>query len=124
MSDTRVATNDPVFFLHHAYIDKMWDDWQMLDEQQRVRDYNGASIQSRLPGYGNTRVADVMSNRQQMCVRYQPPSQSVVAIREQEEEESIVPQATVTGTNLWLLGQRRMDPAKFTLMEQEFMSHC
>ncbi|MCB5165749.1 tyrosinase family protein [Streptomyces bambusae] len=30
---TGVSPNDPVFWLHHAYIDKLWADWQKLHPQ-------------------------------------------------------------------------------------------
>jgi tyrosinase len=27
------SPNDPVFFLHHCYVDKIWADWQALQKQ-------------------------------------------------------------------------------------------
>ena len=32
---TGVSPNDPVFWLHHAFIDKLWADWQRLDALAR-----------------------------------------------------------------------------------------
>lgn len=33
MSQVPVAPNDPVFFLNHAYVDKLWADWQLANPQ-------------------------------------------------------------------------------------------
>jgi len=37
------APNDPVFFLHHAQIDKLWWAWQQQDLPKRGNEYNGPS---------------------------------------------------------------------------------
>ena len=29
MATLEEAANDPLFYVHHAYIDKLWTDWQM-----------------------------------------------------------------------------------------------
>ncbi|KAA1103595.1 hypothetical protein PGTUg99_001615 [Puccinia graminis f. sp. tritici] len=35
------AANEPLFFLHHAHIDKLWADWQRQDWKNRKRAYHG-----------------------------------------------------------------------------------
>ncbi|KAK1842747.1 tyrosinase central domain containing protein [Colletotrichum chrysophilum] len=37
------ATNDPVFFLHHAQVDRLWWLWQDHDPKGRLREYFGPS---------------------------------------------------------------------------------
>ncbi|KAJ1979975.1 hypothetical protein H4R34_002621 [Dimargaris verticillata] len=38
--DSRYAPNDLLFFLHHAYMDKLWDEWMQM-EPTRYTEYNG-----------------------------------------------------------------------------------
>ncbi|KAF6800328.1 tyrosinase central domain containing protein [Colletotrichum sojae] len=35
------APNDPVFFLHHTQVDRLWWMWQMRDPVTRFREYHG-----------------------------------------------------------------------------------
>ncbi|KAH9909712.1 putative tyrosinase [Xylariomycetidae sp. FL2044] len=37
------APNDPIFFLHHAQIDRLWWQWQSRDLEARVTAYDGPS---------------------------------------------------------------------------------
>ncbi|RKP09208.1 hypothetical protein THASP1DRAFT_14565, partial [Thamnocephalis sphaerospora] len=37
---TMISPNDPVFFFHHAFIDKLWADWQAYSPS-RANDYGG-----------------------------------------------------------------------------------
>ncbi|KAK9722824.1 hypothetical protein K7432_002363 [Basidiobolus ranarum] len=37
------SANDPIFFLHHAYIDKIWADWQK-SHPQKSNDYSGTNL--------------------------------------------------------------------------------
>jgi tyrosinase len=63
------SPNDPLFFLHHAMIDKTWEDWQRLGRT----DYPYNRRQT-LPVYQNVRVSDLLDTRQgRYCVRYAPP---------------------------------------------------
>lgn len=41
------SPNDPVFFLHHSFVDKIWADWQF---KQRVRDPGGSPYYSPRSG--------------------------------------------------------------------------
>ena len=64
---TMYAPNDPIFWLHRAYIDKLWDDWQRLKPAQ-ANAVNGTLADRRthmtgttsIPHY-NSRVQDVLS---------------------------------------------------------------
>lgn len=35
------SPNDPLFFLHHAAIDRLWTLWQEQDKPNRVKDFSG-----------------------------------------------------------------------------------
>lgn len=62
MPSSVYAANEPLFFLHHAHIDKLWVDWQRRDWNNRKRAYHGnnirgdqtedASLNDRMPFLG------------------------------------------------------------------------
>jgi len=35
------SPNDPIFFLHHTQLDRLWWKWQQIDPQRRLMDYHG-----------------------------------------------------------------------------------
>ena len=41
MGDPIDSCNDPLFFLHHAYLDKLWWEWQMAKYPYRLTDMGG-----------------------------------------------------------------------------------
>jgi len=74
MPSSVYAANEPLFFLHHCHIDRLWSDWQRRDWANRRRAYHGnnvrgdqtedASIYDELPFLGlggrNPTVLQVM----------------------------------------------------------------
>ncbi|GKT58439.1 tyrosinase-like protein [Colletotrichum tofieldiae] len=74
------APNDPIFYLHHAQLDRVWWLWQMRDKKNRVHDYGGTgdrgnvSLADILPLAGlekDVAVTDIMdTERGEMCYRY------------------------------------------------------
>ncbi|KAJ1918234.1 hypothetical protein IWQ60_007552 [Tieghemiomyces parasiticus] len=68
--NTRYAPNDVLFFLHHAYIDKLWNDWMAMDlSGKRYSEYNGqfkdgspAAPTDIIRGYDQIRVVDVIDS--------------------------------------------------------------
>ena len=34
--DTYSSPSDPVFFMHHANVDRIWHDWQITDRKNRL----------------------------------------------------------------------------------------
>ncbi|KAI8869986.1 Di-copper centre-containing protein [Ramicandelaber brevisporus] len=48
---TMASPNDPAFFFHHAFIDKLWDDWMQADIGRRQWDYAGRNFQGRPANY-------------------------------------------------------------------------
>ncbi|KAI9227334.1 MAG: hypothetical protein DHS80DRAFT_5662, partial [Piptocephalis tieghemiana] len=67
------SPNDPLFFMHHAFVDLQWHEWQRISPQNFYSFngiYNGrrVNLRSPVPGY-NTIVQDTMDiNR--FCYRY------------------------------------------------------
>ncbi|KAJ1302867.1 hypothetical protein OPQ81_003167 [Rhizoctonia solani] len=51
LSNPSTSPNDPLFFLHHANLDRIWDKWQRKSSQNAVA-YGGGSVQS-LNDYDN-----------------------------------------------------------------------
>lgn len=43
MSDFWASPEDPVFFLHHGMLDRLWTKWQDIDPSTRRYQYNGTS---------------------------------------------------------------------------------
>ncbi|KAF7324633.1 Tyrosinase central domain-containing protein [Mycena kentingensis (nom. inval.)] len=43
MADRYSSPGDPVFYLHHAFLDKIWWDWVQMDSASRITDVSGRS---------------------------------------------------------------------------------
>jgi len=68
------SPNDPLFHLHHAFVDKLWFDWQQMD-RARETEYNGvnrdgqrAAITDQLPSL-HAQVKDALSV-ESLCYTY------------------------------------------------------
>ena len=72
---------DPIFYLHHAQLDRIWYLWQQRDKMNRVHDYGGEALGGSnvtltdvLPLAGLDRdvtVQDIMDTEAgEMCYRY------------------------------------------------------
>ncbi|KAL7275943.1 hypothetical protein RUND412_001100 [Rhizina undulata] len=46
MSNTISSPNDPLFWLHHAFVDRIWWDWQRINITNRLQDISGFTIRS------------------------------------------------------------------------------
>ncbi len=44
MVNTQLSPGDPVFFLHHTYLDSLWWRWQSMDLPNRLTDMGGPNI--------------------------------------------------------------------------------
>ncbi|KAI1861852.1 hypothetical protein JX265_009355 [Neoarthrinium moseri] len=44
MNDPTFSPGDPIFYLHHSYLDKLWWEWQKLDYPARLHDMAGPNI--------------------------------------------------------------------------------
>ncbi|CAG8954776.1 hypothetical protein HYFRA_00004701 [Hymenoscyphus fraxineus] len=38
------SSNDPLFYLHHAQVDRLWSMWQQQDPDVRMREYSGKDV--------------------------------------------------------------------------------
>ncbi|KAJ1675362.1 hypothetical protein EV182_001422 [Spiromyces aspiralis] len=76
-----ISTNDPIFFLHHAMVDKVWYDWQLMGEDsKRFHEYNGidrtrsnvtVNPTDPLPEYTHLSVSDVLNPMGDLlCYKY------------------------------------------------------
>ncbi|CAD6442792.1 2d33d938-1230-4a59-9b30-9b90f88d4d87 [Sclerotinia trifoliorum] len=70
------APNDPVFFLHHTQLDRMWWQWQQRDPQRRLFQYSRDShVINEMFKFGDfapdRKVSDIMSTETALlCYRY------------------------------------------------------
>lgn len=75
------STNDPIFFLHHAMIDRVWWLWQQQNPSVRNADYSGVEYANQpatldsimyMSGFAPDRVVrDFMTtNNNDLCYRY------------------------------------------------------
>lgn len=84
---TSLLSTDPVFFLHHTQVDRLWWIWQQRDPEKRLSEFNGpakdflegdnsshSSLTDILPMAGLVEdkiVADVLDTNQKfLCYRY------------------------------------------------------
>jgi len=86
LEDFHSSPNDPVFFIHHAMIDRVWSVWQYLDIEQRQNEIAGTSTLDNSPASpvmslsdsldfglvgGNQVFGDLMSTYEgRFCYRY------------------------------------------------------
>lgn len=64
---TAASPNDPVFWLHHAFVDKLWADWQARNPQAGYlpasRTQNVIDLRGVLPPWNNVTPADMLDHR-------------------------------------------------------------
>jgi Common central domain of tyrosinase len=78
MSLLNGSPNDPLFWLFHAYIDKIWADWQNAHPSLALTSYGGPNaegsagrLSDTLPGFGTDTVRSIMDTRSSgLCYAY------------------------------------------------------
>ena len=50
MLDVSLSPGDPVFWLHHTYLDKLWWEWQSLNLSSRLTDLSGPNVDPIMSG--------------------------------------------------------------------------
>ncbi|KAJ3231399.1 hypothetical protein HDU81_003785 [Chytriomyces hyalinus] len=71
MTDASVSPEDPIFYFHHANVDRLYDAWQRRGKS-RITSYNGGSINSKLPGLSPVTIIQSMKGiGTSWCIRYQ-----------------------------------------------------
>lgn len=58
MQDFHSSPNDPIFFLHHAMVDRIWAIWQALDSETRQNAISGTSTLNNSPPSPNMELSD------------------------------------------------------------------
>jgi tyrosinase len=56
MADASASPADPIFYLHHANLDRVWWSWQSRDIKNRLVDISGPIL---LAEYNNTQGGNV-----------------------------------------------------------------
>ena len=70
----RRSADDPIFFLHHAFIDKLWADWQFKGPEY-LNLYHWARNNSLMPGESTPQqVYNLLQQPQCVGVSYQSPA--------------------------------------------------
>jgi hypothetical protein len=97
MVDLSSSPNDIVFFLHHAFVDKLFADWQNTNEENQYKGNRNAMLNMHSAGrvIGNRRVRDVLRT-QDWCYSY---SNGVIPLAntpdDDEPDEPDVPEPTL-----------------------------
>ena len=105
MGNPDISPNDPVFFLHHAFVDKLWNDYQQYPGKRR--EYNAiagtVTLNDRTAAW-NVTVGEMFARDN--CVSYESSQRSAPASRQlrrrirslarqkQESDEDIIAGAT------------------------------
>lgn len=58
MSDTFSSPGDPIFFLHHAQIDRLWSIWQRFDPSKRQHAISGTGTFFNYPPSPEAKITD------------------------------------------------------------------
>eukprot|EP00172_Hildenbrandia_rubra_P003837 Plantae.Rhodophyta-Hildenbrandia_rubra.ctg6670.p3 GENE.Plantae.Rhodophyta-Hildenbrandia_rubra.ctg6670~~Plantae.Rhodophyta-Hildenbrandia_rubra.ctg6670.p3 ORF type:complete len:424 (-),score=74.81 Plantae.Rhodophyta-Hildenbrandia_rubra.ctg6670:2665-3936(-) len=79
MGSTVTSPNDPIFYLHHAFVDKVWNEFQKLPGKSRLYDgtHRGApvSLSDTTPAWSGT-MRDFFDRDR--CVVYEQPTRAGV----------------------------------------------
>jgi tyrosinase len=64
MLDITCSPGDPIFFLHHSNLDRLWWEWQSMDLQARLVDLGGQNVPTAdyISGQGLYNVTDSWLN--------------------------------------------------------------
>src|SRR4029077_13059765 len=84
-----VAANDPIFYEHHANIDRMWSCWQHAHPTEPPGDWQnqsfsfvdetGAKVTRQVKDFLDTKALGYVYDNDSNCTRTAPPPQVVVA---------------------------------------------
>jgi Common central domain of tyrosinase/Polyphenol oxidase middle domain len=85
-----VAANDPIFYEHHANIDRMWSCWQHAHPDEKPGDWqneefsmvdeNGALKKRTVKDFLDTRALGYMYDNEDKCTRTPSPTPVAVAV--------------------------------------------
>jgi hypothetical protein len=82
-----VAANDPIFYNHHANIDRMWSCWHYAHPDEKPGDWqneefslvdeNGGLVKRQVKDFLDTKVLGYMYDNDSNCTRTPPPKTAV-----------------------------------------------
>jgi hypothetical protein len=119
-----VAANDPIFYEHHANIDRMWSCWQHAHPNERPGDWqneefsfvdeNGAKVTRVVKDFLDTKALGYVYDNESKCTRAAPPQiaaaqtgvpeQAVAALASTAQPVQLNP--TTTSVDLSIPGPR------------------
>jgi len=101
LMSTMMAPSDPFFWLHHAMVDKVWDDWQRLprrvgrgrnaqwEDEALMQSYSSNEEAVLSPQWPNTVVRDAFDLRRQMGSCYSPlPRDNAKGMSAEEKQQN------------------------------------
>ncbi|KAI8612372.1 hypothetical protein BC830DRAFT_1083412 [Chytriomyces sp. MP71] len=74
MTDITLSPNDPLFWMHHAFVDYLWWRWQQA-HPLKANDYDGKDLHSKMKGLQSGTVQRALS-LQSWCIVYEPYSKA------------------------------------------------
>jgi tyrosinase len=69
------SSGDPLFFMHHGFVDKMWADWQAKDSQKRLKDISGLNAQDPAIGF-----SEFPGDMEEESTMWGHPSATILAV--------------------------------------------
>lgn len=61
LEDFHSSPNDPLFYLHHGMIDRIWTAWQYMDLENRLDAISGTSTLQNSPPSANMTLSDTLT---------------------------------------------------------------
>jgi tyrosinase len=100
-----VAANDPIFYKHHANIDRMWSCWQHAHPNEKPGDWQnqqfsfvdekGALVTRPMKDFLNTKALGYMYDNESNCTRTPAPK---IAVAQAAQREQAAPAAAKSST--------------------------
>ncbi|KAI9202564.1 uncharacterized protein BJ171DRAFT_513436 [Polychytrium aggregatum] len=91
MSHLNTSPKDPLFFFHHANVDRFWSNWQSYDNYRRQFAY-ASSTSDKLVEFTTVTVASVLDHQNSLCYSYQPPASGFEAQSEPAQTQEALPE--------------------------------
>jgi tyrosinase len=93
-----VAANDPIFYEHHANIDRMWSCWQHAHPNEKPGDWenqqfslvdeNGALVTRPVKDFLNTKALGYMYDNESNCTRTPAPVPAIAVAQAAQPEQA------------------------------------
>ncbi|KAI9141901.1 hypothetical protein BKA69DRAFT_1038209 [Paraphysoderma sedebokerense] len=109
---TMSSPNDPIFWLHHSNIDRIWSNWQSSDPSH-FNSYNGQGVHrnDRLPGL-QVSVNDIFDTKR-LCYEFKPLVRFGILHRGLKQYVEPLPD--------WWINNQGLEATKVRKAEQQFL---